>query len=127
MRLPEEDTKWEKIIIMPFLLGIAFGAGCYIAKVVINSPLMYGIVNATAEGIKNNVKIGKWRPVIFNIIAKMDQYLFWQFRLDYFDLYNPLKRRRKVGIKDLKVRRMFWILSKFRCFSIFIDDENYLK
>lgn len=44
---------------MPFLLGIAFGTGCYVAKVIINSPLMNGIVTATAEGIKNNVKIGK--------------------------------------------------------------------
>ena len=31
------------------MLGIAFGAGCYVAKVILNSPIMSNIVQTTAE------------------------------------------------------------------------------
>lgn len=47
-----EPTFWKNMVIKPLLLGMAFGAGCYIAKVIINSPLMASIVEATAEGVK---------------------------------------------------------------------------
>jgi hypothetical protein len=44
----DEDSKIYHIVQKPFLLGIVFGVGCYIAKVIINSPLMKNIVETTA-------------------------------------------------------------------------------
>jgi hypothetical protein len=44
----EDQYKWHYLIKLPFLLGLTFGAGCYLAKVIINSPLMTKIVNKTA-------------------------------------------------------------------------------
>lgn len=52
LRRKEEESFWKNTVLKPFLLGLAFGAGCYIAKVIINCPLMTKIVDATAEGIK---------------------------------------------------------------------------
>ena len=48
LRNPDESINWKKMALTPFLLGIAFGAGCYVAKVIINSPLMSNITNTTA-------------------------------------------------------------------------------
>lgn len=48
----EEESFWKSSVLKPLLLGLAFGAGCYVAKVIINCPLMTDIVDATAEGIK---------------------------------------------------------------------------
>jgi hypothetical protein len=55
--LSEEDSKWKHIVVAPLLLGIAFGTGCYIAKFIINCPLMNTIVNATAEGMREKVVV----------------------------------------------------------------------
>ena len=48
LKNPDESINWKKMALTPFVLGIAFGAGCYIAKVIINSPLMSNITNTTA-------------------------------------------------------------------------------
>lgn len=48
----EEDSFWKSTLFKPLLLGLAFGTGCYLAKVIINCPLMKDIVDATAEGLK---------------------------------------------------------------------------
>lgn len=42
---------WKRIVVQPLLLGLVFGAGCYVAKVILESPLMSGIVDATVEGV----------------------------------------------------------------------------
>lgn len=47
---------WRKACLKPFLLGLAFGAGCYLAKVIINSPLMSKIVATTAEEVARKKK-----------------------------------------------------------------------
>ena len=41
-------SKLHHLVTMPFVLGVTFGVGCYIAKVIVNSPLMKNIVNTTA-------------------------------------------------------------------------------
>ena len=41
----------------PLMVGIAFGAGCYVAKVILNSPLMSNIVDATVDCTK--IRIAK--------------------------------------------------------------------
>jgi hypothetical protein len=40
-------------MLRPFLLGLAFGAGCYVAKIIINSPIMSNIVDVTAAKVKD--------------------------------------------------------------------------
>jgi len=47
----EDEYRWHYLVKLPFLLGLTFGAGCYIAKVLINSPFMSNIVNKTAENV----------------------------------------------------------------------------
>lgn len=37
------------MVAKPLLLGLAFGAGCYIAKVLLNSPLMKDIMEAAEK------------------------------------------------------------------------------
>jgi hypothetical protein len=36
----EDHIEWKEVVLRPFLLGIAFGAGCYVAKLILNSPIM---------------------------------------------------------------------------------------
>jgi hypothetical protein len=48
------SADWKRIVLRPLLLGLAFGAGCYVAKVIIECPLMSGIVAATVEGVKKS-------------------------------------------------------------------------
>jgi hypothetical protein len=52
LRGKEEESFWKSVILKSFLLGLAFGTGCYIAKVIINCPLMTNIVDTAAEGIR---------------------------------------------------------------------------
>lgn len=48
------EPDWKKIMLRPFLLGLAFGMGCYVAKVIINSPIMSNIVDVTATNLKKS-------------------------------------------------------------------------
>lgn len=43
----EDESKWKSWVMKPLLLGIAFGAGCYVSKVILTSPLMSNIVSKT--------------------------------------------------------------------------------
>jgi len=56
----EDEYKWHYLVKLPFLLGLTFGAGCYIAKVIINSPFMNNIVLKTAEDVISKTKKGIW-------------------------------------------------------------------
>jgi hypothetical protein len=47
-----QEFEWKKYVAKPLILGLAFGTGCYLAKVIINSPLMENIVNVTVQGVK---------------------------------------------------------------------------
>ena len=53
----EDQYKWHYLIKLPFVLGLTFGAGCYLAKVIINSPFMTNIVNKTAENVISTTKL----------------------------------------------------------------------
>lgn len=44
------------MILKPVLLGITFGTGCYIAKVVLNSPLMKDIMDMAEKGASAKLK-----------------------------------------------------------------------
>lgn len=41
----DEQLDWKEIVLRPLVLGFAFGTGCYIAKVILNCPLMGGIMD----------------------------------------------------------------------------------
>lgn len=45
----KEDSNWRKYVVTPFVLGLTFGLGCYVAKVIMNSPIMEGIVTTTVK------------------------------------------------------------------------------
>ena len=51
----EGEYNWKGIVLTPLLLGLAFGTGCYVAKVILTSPLMNQIVKATAEGAQQKI------------------------------------------------------------------------
>lgn len=41
-------------IAKPVLLGFAFGAGCYVAKVIIQSPILGSITNLVVKGAEKS-------------------------------------------------------------------------
>lgn len=43
-------------MLKPLLLGIAFGTGCYVAKVILNSPLMKDIMGMAEVSARAKVK-----------------------------------------------------------------------
>ena len=51
----ENENTWNRYILKPFLLGIAFGAGCYVAKIILTSPLMSNIVDKTVESAQKKI------------------------------------------------------------------------
>ena len=49
LKKKDEESKWRSMVVRPFLLGVALGAGCYVAKVILNTPVMKSIVNSTVD------------------------------------------------------------------------------
>ena len=45
----DNDSNWKKYVLTPFVLGLTFGAGCYVAKVILNTPVMKRIVSTTVK------------------------------------------------------------------------------
>lgn len=40
-----EGFSWQALVLMPIILGFTYGAGCYIAKVIIESPLVSPLID----------------------------------------------------------------------------------
>lgn len=53
----EDHIEWKEVVLKPFLLGIAFGAGCYVAKLILNSPVMEGIMDMAERGARAKIKV----------------------------------------------------------------------
>ena len=51
----ENESNWQRFVFRPLLIGIAFGAGCYVAKVILKSPLMINIVDKTVESAQHKI------------------------------------------------------------------------
>jgi hypothetical protein len=48
----ENQVEWKTVLLKPFLLGVAFGTGCYIAKVILNCPIMSDIMKMAEKGAR---------------------------------------------------------------------------
>ena len=48
----EDQLEWKQIILKPLLLGVAFGTGCYVAKIILNSPIMGSIMEMAEKGAR---------------------------------------------------------------------------
>ena len=55
----ENESKWTSMVLRPLLLGVTLGAGCYVAKVILNSPIMNSIVNSTANCAAKKLELAK--------------------------------------------------------------------
>lgn len=46
----QNTVSWRENIMKPLLLGVTFGTGCYIAKILLNSPLLREIMEMGEKG-----------------------------------------------------------------------------
>lgn len=49
MKKSKIGIDWNEVALKPLILGLVFGTGCYVAKFILNSPIMNGIMNMAEE------------------------------------------------------------------------------
>lgn len=51
MKKSKVEIDWNELALKPLILGLVFGTGCYVAKFILNSPLMNGIMNMAQKEV----------------------------------------------------------------------------
>lgn len=51
MKKSKIGIDWNEVALKPLILGLVFGTGCYVAKFILNSPIMNGIMNMAEESV----------------------------------------------------------------------------
>jgi hypothetical protein len=53
----EDHIEWKEVVLMPFFHGIAFGVGCYLAKLILNLPVMEDIMDMAERCARTKAKV----------------------------------------------------------------------
>jgi hypothetical protein len=51
MKKSKVEIDWNELALKPLILGLVFGTGCYVAKFILNSPLMNGVMNMAQKEV----------------------------------------------------------------------------
>ena len=51
MKKSKSGIDWNEVALKPLILGLVFGTGCYVAKFILNSPFMNGIMNMAQDEV----------------------------------------------------------------------------